>query len=722
MLSIVTCAFTFVFLVFLVYDLLVYSRNEKMVTAAAGTSAVVSALFPEQMREKIVGAYQVRANEQCKTSRTASVENSRQQPETQPECDVFSEQIADQFLESSIMFADIAGFTAWSSLREPKQVFLLLESVYAAFDDIARARRVFKVETIGDCYVAATGLPVRRSDHAIVMCRFARDILRRMKEVVQGLEVALGPGTASLELRIGINSGPVTAGVLRGDKARYQLFGDTMNTASRMESNGIPGKIHLSEDTANELIRYKKQHWIQKRSDMISAKGKGDMQTYWLVGSDRAISGDSSSLHSSTSIGEVSNQSEQESRDSVLGTNAAAQALAADAKTQRLIDWNVESLLHLLRKVVIHRRSSTESNVCSSRMTRTNSPFLRASPSAVQLQYVDLLKESIDFPAPKQRNDSSGDGQVEDDESLLPKTVVEQLHRYVCCLEEMHHNLNPFHNFEHTSHVCMSVLKLLSRLENLAQDNTASDAAKTLVADPISLLATAMAALIHAVDYNLNERIHLSQAFHNRAVPQQNALSLALTLWHDDESFAELRSVVHATPEEYQRFWQVVTHGVLATDLYDEALHHWRDGRWKKAQKLLLLADNAEQHPDQPNPRTNLHATLLVESLLQASYVSHSMQHWQVFQKWNERLYLEKQISSRSDAGSRPVMGSYYSWQMDWLDVKVIPLAVRLKSCGMFGSAGEEYFDYADRNRRHWELQGRELEHSLIQKAEAIAL
>ena len=90
------------------------------------------------------------------------------------------------------MFADIVGFTAWSSVREPAQVFILLESVYHAFDRIAQKRRVFKVETIGDCYVAVTGLPEPRKNHAVAMARFAHACLVRMKEIVRKLEVTLG--------------------------------------------------------------------------------------------------------------------------------------------------------------------------------------------------------------------------------------------------------------------------------------------------------------------------------------------------------------------------------------------------------------------------------------------------------------------------------------------------------------------------------------------------
>lgn len=176
------------------------------------------------------------------------------------------------------MFADIAGFTAWSSEREPSQVFKLLETLYHEFDTIATRLDVFKVETIGDCYVAVSGLPTPNKDHAKVMTRFAHEILLITSQLTQQLEAVLGPGTSDLGLRVGLHSGPVTAGVLRGAKSRFQLFGDTMNTASRMESTGKAGKIHVSDVTADLICKAGKHYWLTKREGTVSAKGKGELQ------------------------------------------------------------------------------------------------------------------------------------------------------------------------------------------------------------------------------------------------------------------------------------------------------------------------------------------------------------------------------------------------------------------------------------------------------------
>ena len=144
--------------------------------------------------------------------------------------------IAELFPDTTVFFADISGFTAWSSVREPAAVFTLLETLYGAFDKIAKKYGIFKVETIGDSYVAVCGLPEPNKNHAIAMGRFAFECLKVMKSKTRELEMTLGPGTADLNLRIGLHSGPTIAGVLRGEKARFQLFGDTVNTAARMVS------------------------------------------------------------------------------------------------------------------------------------------------------------------------------------------------------------------------------------------------------------------------------------------------------------------------------------------------------------------------------------------------------------------------------------------------------------------------------------------------------
>jgi class 3 adenylate cyclase len=232
----VAMVFVFTAVLFLVYDRLVERRQVLILAKATQSTAIVSSLFPKQVRDRLMqtennrkgGTVALASNHRLKTFLTDDDKAN----------DVGGQPIADLFPHCTVYFADIAGFTAWSSTREPAQVFLLLQAVYQAFDVLAKRRRVFKVETIGDSYLAVTGLPEPQANHAMIMAKFTFDCMEKLKVVIRELEVTLGPDTADLSMRFGLHSGPVTAGVLRGDRARFQVFGDTVNTGKSFKKKG----------------------------------------------------------------------------------------------------------------------------------------------------------------------------------------------------------------------------------------------------------------------------------------------------------------------------------------------------------------------------------------------------------------------------------------------------------------------------------------------------
>jgi Adenylate and Guanylate cyclase catalytic domain len=195
--------FAFTSLIFYVYDVTVERRQKKVMQSAVHSSAIVSSLFPSAVRDRL---YPTQAPAQAKSKldsflpETAKgklqnfLGDGKQSTEAHADTSRFSgSPIAELYPETTVLFGDISGFTAWSSTRNPTQVFMLLETLYAAFDEIAKQRGVFKVETIGDCYVAVVGLPTPRKSHAITMTRFASDCLSKMKELVMVLEKTLGP-------------------------------------------------------------------------------------------------------------------------------------------------------------------------------------------------------------------------------------------------------------------------------------------------------------------------------------------------------------------------------------------------------------------------------------------------------------------------------------------------------------------------------------------------
>jgi class 3 adenylate cyclase len=279
---VVAMVFLFTSVIFVTYDLCVGRRQRIVMDRALASGAIVNSLFPEQVRKQL---YQENENKQ-KVEPNSKAESFMRSSDERLGEESSPRQNASLFENTTILFADLAGFTRWSSDKSPAQVFDLLEAIYGAFDAIALKRGVFKVETIGDCYVAATGLPEPQENHAIIMVRFARDCMVKVNELKHELVDKLGAETAELEMRVGLHSGPVTAGVLRGSKGRFQLFGDTMNTASRMESNGVRGRIHVSQATADEVTAKGKGQWITAREDKIVAKGKGEMQTYFIHAHD----------------------------------------------------------------------------------------------------------------------------------------------------------------------------------------------------------------------------------------------------------------------------------------------------------------------------------------------------------------------------------------------------------------------------------------------------
>jgi adenylate cyclase len=180
--------------------------------------------------------------------------------------------IADQFESASILFADVVDFTPLSSSLDARQVVGLLDRLFTSFDELVDRCGVEKIKTIGDCYMVAAGVPRARPDHAQALAQLGLDMLECAKTCL--------PDRGDLRLRIGISSGPVVAGVIGRRRFLYDLWGDTVNMASRMESHGTPDEIQITRSTW-ELVR---DGFVTEPIGLVDVKGKGEVETWRLVG------------------------------------------------------------------------------------------------------------------------------------------------------------------------------------------------------------------------------------------------------------------------------------------------------------------------------------------------------------------------------------------------------------------------------------------------------
>jgi len=180
--------------------------------------------------------------------------------------------IAEHFPEVTVLFADIVGFTELSAGVPPEEMVRLLNQVFSKFDLLAEQHGLEKIKTIGDSYMVVGGLPIEREDHLEAIANMALDMQRAIAQFRT-------PNNTPLNMRIGINTGPVVAGVIGVKKFIYDLWGDTVNTASRMESQGLPGMIQVTEAVYVRLC----DRYEFKERGTIYVKGKGQMPTYLLL-------------------------------------------------------------------------------------------------------------------------------------------------------------------------------------------------------------------------------------------------------------------------------------------------------------------------------------------------------------------------------------------------------------------------------------------------------
>lgn len=241
-----------------------------------------------------------------------------------------------------------------------------------------------------------------------------------------------------------------------------------------------------------------------------------------------------------------------------------------------------------------------------------------------------------------------------------------------------------------------------------------------ITSDPLTQFACVFSAMIHDVDHTgvpnttlIQENTEIAKKYSNKSVAEQNSVELAWSLLEED-CFSDLRHAIYSTEEELQRFRQLVVNSVMATDIVDKELKALRNLRWENAFSLpnCSIRSSSSQHDSNRYDsldEVNRKATIVIEHLIQASDVAHTMQHWHVYLKWNEQLFREMYKAFLAGRVETDPSENWYEGELSFFDFYLIPLGKKLKECGVFGVSSDEYLNYAEANRKEWELKGREI-------------
>ena len=450
-----------------------------------------------------------------------------------------------------------------------------------------------------------------------------------------------------------------------------------------MESLGRPGCIQVSPTTANLLRKARKGHWLQKRADRVQAKGKGVIQTYWVT------------------LG----SSKQEDADLSSGSFAKTQGRPFDeGQHARLIDWNVDLLSRLLKQIIAHRGRTRSVSLGSPNVGNV----ITSTPR-------NEITEAIKMPryAARKKNRPLDLKTVE-----LHPLVLQQLRELVTTISSLYAK-HPFHNFEHACYVTLSSQRFLGRV-------VVSDDGYTygINSDPLTQFAIIFASLVHDMDHSgvsntqlVKEGNRLAKVYNKKSVAEQHSTDLAWELLTSPE-FSDVFSTICSTEADSKRFRNLLVNSVIATDIFDKELVEFRNKRWKKAfyveSKTSSDASSDDAHDDD---QLSLRASIVIEHIIQAADVAHTMQHWHVYRKWNERLFVEMYDAYKNGrGGDKDPSEGWYNGEMWFFDNYVIPLAKKLKDCQVFGVASDECLNYAMENRMEWEQKGKGIVKDLISK------
>ena len=570
------------------------------------------------------------------------------------------------------------------------------------FDNLATTYGVFKIESVGDMYVAVCGMPKPERMHAVIMAQFAQDCKENMRRLVVRLERKLGPGTASLRLRVGLNSGSLTAGVLRSDKATFQIFGDTVNVSSYMMYTSVADQIQASQKTAKELMNAGRDYWITPRVEESPVQSEGGLEartskTYWV---HPPCSIDS--RHSSIS----SHHSDIEDSDDLIIDQLPA-------SVQRLVSWNLNKLEGILSRLLM--QTPTRQHGARLECGGSNQPRSERSET--------VLLMNVASSAQKLTQSSSTNTpllQLED-QNLLSDFISSIAFMY------QENKILPYHDFENSALAAMSAMKMLSTLAPIQEEPSEIDRdhrntyIHLVLSDPMVQLSIMFAILVHSVEHRglttndlVTRRDPLADHYGGKSIVAQHSFDSAWDLFMDP-GYKNLRSTIFRKSSDITEFRKLVVNSVIATDLEDSELKASQDARWKELfeDRVYPRDDNAsatecripEKISKSDEFNHNRRAMLIIEFIIQASVISEYMQHWKIYEKRRRRHFTETCRSTTTIARS-----TWYEKELEFFDTVVIPLLTRLKLSGVFcTSSVGMMLEYAKQNRSDWAEQGKDL-------------
>jgi 3'5'-cyclic nucleotide phosphodiesterase len=373
-------------------------------------------------------------------------------------------------------------------------------------------------------------------------------------------------------------------------------------------------------------------------------------------------------------------------------------------KLHHLVEWNVSMFEGLLGELVFsrainHVNQGKESVSIRDGMTQGNPVH------EVQEKIILIPSEQASMHVPSDAN--------------LSAAVITQLRALISSIARLYRE-NPFHSFEHCSHVVMSTRKMLNRIadheKGIKHKNRTKDSCTSgITSNPLYQFAIVFAALIHDLDHSgvsnaqlVEENHPLALLYSGKSVAEQNSINVAWKLLMEPQ-FADLRNCIYTTEAELALFRQIVVNAVMATDLFDKDLKVMRESRWIRSFPGHLDDSKSSLTSLSDTDSGRCKAAIIIDLIIQASDVSHTMQHFTVYKKWNMKLLTEMYTAYQNGRMSKDPLEGWYEGELWFFDNYIIPLAQKLRECQVFGVSCDEFLDYAKDNRAEWEMKGREI-------------